>query len=322
MDILGLSSKNAYPDNWTFTSKNSLAYMQTFAYSYFLEQQGYSLETIIQDTFNQITAECKIEHLNVVFPSSGTSILEKIRILLPEMESLLKRYKLYVENKIIDPDLLNISSSPCRINNVPSLVEKKYVYGIAEKIRLIQHYFFSDQSRLRLIEPFAKSYKSLFDLLMNEDVKLDQIENWQLDEYQKLISDQYLAIDNDGFIRINKLSELAAFRELYANEVLSYCHYSTDGQRIINELHAAGYVEYGNTLLSIPEMNYFNYYLNKSEYSNGADLRNKYAHGTHHHDENAIKIDYYRILILFVLLEWKIIDDIMAPTLINRPCFS
>ena len=66
-------------------------------------------------------------------------------------------------------------------------------------------------------------------------------------------------------------------RELYKNEVL--CPHCFDAElcKRIDEYVSAGDLQYENTLFSRPEQDYLNYMLNKSEFSNGLDLRNKYT---------------------------------------------
>jgi hypothetical protein len=44
--------------------------------------------------------------------SANTSFFEKVRLLAPEFESVLKQYKLFVEEGEIDFELLQISSAP------------------------------------------------------------------------------------------------------------------------------------------------------------------------------------------------------------------
>jgi hypothetical protein len=309
MDIMGVHSQNEYPASFMFATKNNTAWAQTISYSLFLDKLNVSLDDVVINAFNEYSISKKIEHLNVNSLSKGLSNLEKIRFLLPELESLMKKYKTYVENDSIDPELLAISSNPCRVQDIPSAVKKKYVYGINDKIGWVQYCFFSDQSMLYYIETCKDKYQSLWDLLINENVKLSDLQNYQIDAYQKLISEQYLVIENE-YIRVNKPREIAIYKELWQNDVISYYHLTPLFRCVVDELHLNGFVEFGDTLLSGTEINYFNYYLNRSEFTNGADLRNKYAHGTHHHDQKNIDNDYYWVLILLVLLESKIIDDI------------
>jgi hypothetical protein len=76
-------------------------------------------------------------------------------------------------------------------------------------------------------------------------------------------------------------------------------------------------IKFENTLLTINERNYFNYYLNKKEFTNGSDLRNKYSHGTNSFSENEHKNDYYTLIRIIILTLMKIEDDILIK---NKSC--
>ena len=66
---------------------------------------------------------------------------------------------------------------------------------------------------------------------------------------------------------------------------------------------------YSNTLFSKPEADYLNYVLNRSEFSNGLDLRNKYIHDTNSLKEEVFYNDYYLLLRILVLIALKIQDE-------------
>ena len=74
-----------------------------------------------------------------------------------------------------------------------------------------------------------------------------------------------------------------------------------------------GLLYFESSLFSKPEQNFFNYYLNKSEFTNSLDLRNKYVHGTQANpeDEGSHKDAYYTYLKLIVLALLKIEDDLI-----------
>ena len=52
-----------------------------------------------------------------------------------------------------------------------------------------------------------------------------------------------------------------------------------------------------------------NYILNRSEFGNSLDLRNKYIHGTHSTDEKVQKNDYIELLKLMILIIVKINEE-------------
>ena len=78
-------------------------------------------------------------------------------------------------------------------------------------------------------------------------------------------------------------------------------------------MYSEGIIYFENTLFSKPEQNYFNYHLNKSEFSNSMDLRNKYLHGTQANPEEVETHErvYHIYLKLLVLALLKIDDDLM-----------
>lgn len=49
--------------------------------------------------------------------------------------------------------------------------------------------------------------------------------------------------------------------------------------------------------------------LNKSSFSNGLDLRNKYAHSTYPEDEKIQFVDYIRLLKIMILVITKINEE-------------
>lgn len=55
-------------------------------------------------------------------------------------------------------------------------------------------------------------------------------------------------------------------------------------------------MKFENTLFSKPEQDYLNFALNKSEFSNGWDLRNKYCHDTYTLDEKQQEQDYIELM--------------------------
>ena len=66
-----------------------------------------------------------------------------------------------------------------------------------------------------------------------------------------------------------------------------------------------------STLFSKPETNYINYLLNRAEYDNGLEIRNRYMHGIQqvNLNEEEHKQNYLILLRLFILLAIKINDD-------------
>lgn len=77
-----------------------------------------------------------------------------------------------------------------------------------------------------------------------------------------------------------------------------------------DRLVVAGVFFAKNTLFTKQEASYFNFYLNKKEFTNGLDLRNKYLHGTNSASKQQHKNEYYILLRLIILVSLKIDDDL------------
>ena len=101
-------------------------------------------------------------------PSATISSFEKVRILAPEFESVLKQFKIFVDDGEIDFELLQMTSTPSTIKDVPSLNVDKYIYFNEENKELVgcSNLFFSDQTLLAYVEPFKENhYHNFFDLV-------------------------------------------------------------------------------------------------------------------------------------------------------------
>ena len=100
-------------------------------------------------------------------------------------------------------------------------------------------------------------------------------------------------------------------RDLNNNEVGSYYHYPLDFQEEVIKMVSEGIIKFENTLFSKTEQAYFNFFLNKKEFTNGLDLRNSYSHGTQANPEEKEKHEhsYYIYLKLIFLTLFKKIDD-------------
>jgi hypothetical protein len=160
------------------------------------------------------------------------------------------------------------------------------------------------------VKPFENKYHNLYDLLTNEDVKFEYFSDYQKERIVQLTNEGYLKINNEGHVIIGKDIFIYLVRELHRNEVLSYWNYPKPAREEIDELISKELAVAENTLFAREERSYFNYYLNKREFTNGFDLRNKYLHGTNTFLENKHQLDYYRLIKLIILTLLKIGDDL------------
>src|SRR5690606_38094357 len=115
-----------------------------------------------------------------------------------------------------------------------------------------------------------------------------------------------------GFILISNLERLYILRDLHENDFASFYHYTGGFRKEVLLMATENLVVFESSLFSKQEQSYFNYYLNKSEFTNGKDLRNKYVHGSQADpsDLNEHAYAYFTYLKLFVLVLLKIDDDL------------
>lgn len=314
LEKLSIRSKKEYKCNEKFQRKSMLSSLQMLAYYKQLNNIGIKLEKIIEWFFKRyLKDEFKIKSYKINVPTEGSTYLEKCRNILIEMDYILKEYKLFVEERKINQELLEMSSSHLFFQDIPSIVKKKYVYASSEEYNLVSYYFFSDQCMLAYLERIGEKYKNFYSLIINEKVKLEEYPEYDQRDLKELIKMDYINIDKEGYLTIKDLKKVNIFKDLYYNDVISYWKYSKTARKIMDELCEIGILKFESTLLSTAESEYFNYYLNKASFVNGFDLRNKYIHGCQPNGKDTEKIhesNYYLFLKLLILLIIKINDDL------------
>ncbi|EJL70328.1 hypothetical protein [Chryseobacterium populi] len=321
--LMGVQSQNDYKVGISFFLSELTSQAQIHGYIRMLNLLDISLENVFQSIFTNVFQDKYNFAENATFSvSSAVSNFEKVRFLAPEFESLLKQYKLYVEDGIIDFELLQISSSPSALKDIPSININKYIYfnDNCNEVLAISNLFFSDQMSLSFVEPFLeKNYTTFFDLLANEKVKLDSYHEHQKPQLDYLIEKGLIIVDNDGFLQITNIPRVFIIKDLRENEVGSYYHYPSDFQTEVLKMISEDMIYFGSSLFSKPEQAYLNYFLNKSDFTNGMDLRNSYLHGTQATPDNTEKHDHAYIIYLklLVLVLLKIDDDLAISKLNN-----
>lgn len=308
MEKLFVKSKNEYIYGLAFQRKHYLSHLQIVSFRNYLIRRNNSLENLIGSFIEGLIKHFGIDTLHLNFPSPNSSYVEKIRSLAPEFEFLLKQFQFYVHEGEIDIEHLKYSSSALRLSEIPSLNEKKYIYPNSTQVNNLLYHFFSDQNTTYFIDPFKGKYNNLFDLLNQENIKLEMFKDYQRDTIDYLINEGYLFIDVNGRINFKNVSLMVIAKELYENEVLSYWHYPQAIRDQIDLMINSELLIAKNTLFTDQERDYLNFHLNK-KFSNGLDLRNKYAHGTNPYSENENEQEYLILLKMIVLSLLKIEDD-------------
>lgn len=309
--LIGVTGKTHYQMGAVFSAIDTSSLLQTRIYQHYLQEKGKDLEEVISWFFEEyLLKEFNVENFSFRPSSRGASYLERVRHIFAEMESVLTQFNLWVDNGELDSDLLAITSDPVRYKEVPSLVPGKYVYPIqSSEIAGILHVLFSDQSSLTYISDDLRG-ESAAELLLTNQVTYDDFH-----EYQRSMIDQLIALgileDAGTRVQIANAEQFLILRSLFLTEACSYYHLSALGRAEVNAMVARGWVERRSSLLTEAEGGYFNYFLNKVEFSNGPELRNKYVHGSQVNGkgEGAHFHSYVIALRLMIALVIKLNDD-------------
>lgn len=313
--ILGTKGIKEYEIGCVFCILDKKSSLEMKRYMEFLSHCNIYIEDIYKWFFTEYLKDEFGVHGYIFNPSShNQSLLEKCRNLPSEMDGILKQYKLFVEYGVIDRELLEMSSNPVTFDTLPSMINNKYVYANSTEIKREQSLLFSDQSMLHYLPNIKKTFNSFFEILYSWDVKITDYPEYEITNLRWLEKRGTIRIDVNG--KIHGIdSHIRLLKDLYEHEVVCSAYYSDKSE--IKKLVLSGDLRYGNTLFSIPEQSYLNYILNKSEYSNGKDLRNKYIHSTYPIDESQQEQDYISMLKIMAVIIIKINEEFCLKYPIN-----
>ena len=306
--IQGKSPKNYYPTNNTTFDMNTLrTHGIMHEYLHLLKQHGICIEDIFHWFFNVKLKEFGVDGFEYSAPSPKTTIIERCKLLSSAIDSILKQYKLYCEDGYIDRELFEMSSGHIKFSDVPSLQSKKYAYANSKSFREEADFLFSNQSILHYSYKTEAKYDTFAQMINNEDITEENFAHYQIPSVRRLEERGTISRKPDNTYQLN-IKRTFILRQLYDTEVIcpSYCKKLLP---FMDELECNGDLRYASTLFSEPEQNYLNFMLNKSEFTNGYDLRNKYIHGTYPLDETRQEWDYIELLKVMTLIIIKIFEE-------------
>lgn len=321
--ITKLNARNSYNPNSTFGSKRYISLLQFKLYYEYLKSIGIRIEEIIEWFFKEyLVSEFNIKNYDTSMPSENSNYFEKCKSILPEFDHILKEYKFLVEDGNIDPELVSISSTHMFFKNIPSLINTKYLYLTDKEDNLLTlYYLFSNQCMLTYLPRFNEKYRNFCDVIARTKVRYDEYHEYERKILDWLINKKIIIVDKEGYIQIQNLNRIIIYKELNEKEVICYWKSSKEKRQELDIMINEGLLDVGNSLFSKNEQDYFNYYLNKSEFVDGYDIRNSNLHGTQVGDNKSDihYTNYLQIMILLILIIIKINDELC---LYNSPRYK
>ena len=307
---IGLKGKKEYIKGTSFNMCNMTSTLQMNAYYNFLKKNNISLELVIKWFFEVYLKEEFGAGGFVYNPSKNdASWLDKCRNIASEMDGVLKQYRMYVEDGQIDRELLEMSSEHIVLSMVPSFLENKYAYAESTDIHHQMHLLFSDQSTITYTEKTKSSYNSFCLLIMSEEMRRSDFFEYQLPAIDWLIEKNVVYVDDNEVLRLNR-KYIVILADMYKHDVVCVRYYGKY-KTILTEMKDSNDIRMESTLFSVPETNYLNYMLNRSEYSNGKDLRNKYIHSTYPMEEDVQMQDYMDLLKIMITIIGKVNEEFL-----------
>lgn len=311
-------SKNAYPAFNYFLTKNRISLCQLCGYNDILTGMQTSVEQELKKLY-EVHLKDKYNYPSLVlnFPNVTDSWLNKCRVLLPELDSVVKQYNTYVEYDEVDIDIIKYSK-PLKVTEGKSLLNNKYFEINKDNIDIsrVLYNMFASGAMLNYVEPYKdKHYHCLYDLLSNENsVSYNNYEDDQKHEIDFLVNQNILKKDDNGLLSLFNIEQTIALQSLWEYHACAYWHYNTEGRNALDEMFTKGWVVKKDNLLTTEERKYFSYCLDNSEFTNGLAYRNHYAHGSTppKDNENIHQTAYFTILKLLTILILKIEDDLWS----------
>lgn len=311
-------SKNAYPAFNYFLTKNRISLCQLCGYNDILTGMQTSVEQELKKLY-EVHLKDKYNYPSLVlnFPNVTDSWLNKCRVLLPELDSVVKQYNTYVEYDEVDIDIIKYSK-PLKVTEGKSLLINKYFEINKDNIDIsrVLYNMFASGAMLNYVEPYKdKHYHCSYDLLSNENsVSYNNYEDDQKHEIDFLVNQNILKKDDNGLLSLFNIEQTIALQSLWEYHACAYWHYNTEGRNALDEMFTKGWVVKKDNLLTTEERKYFSYCLDNSEFTNGLAYRNHYAHGSTppKDNENIHQTAYFTILKLLTILILKIEDDLWS----------
>ena len=306
--LIGLHCKSEYSTGIIYNAENILASAQIKMYYNFLQSHNIKLENVFKWFFETyLQREFGVIGYKYIVPTDGTSFYEKILVITAQLESVLKQFRLYVDDGFISRELHEFSSNAYRISDTPSMLDAKYAYISSSDLKNELFHLYSNQSMLSYTDRTKSKYDTFIELISRENILKTEIPeyNWPVIDY--LINRNTLFLSSEGFIKANSLRESLLY-ELYRHDVIA-CSYLGKAKQIFEDMLEHRELVVESTLFSRQEQEYLDYLLNVQKFENGPEIRNKYAHGTNSLDPVTQEREYFELLKIMVLVIIKINEE-------------
>lgn len=297
-----------YPIRSQFTTDRMIYCTILSAYKRELEDYGISIEDLLGYFFGDYLKEnFGISDFDFKEPSKSVSLSERVKLLYIEMDGILKQLKYYIEDGCIDKELVAISSNPVHIGELKSFLNQKYAYAKGKNLKDELRFLFTYNLMFGMNFTW-NGYESLVQIIAKEHLFITDFAEPARVWINWLIERGALLLKADHSLGINA-ARCTLLYNLYENEVVCFAHQKARQKEILEELVEKEEVEVESTVFSRQERDYYNFVLNKKEFSNSLDLRNAFLHGSFYGTEEDLQQAYIETLKVFIMIVVKVNEE-------------
>ena len=281
--------------------------LKTRTYCSFLKDLNIYLEDVIDWFFSDyIKKEFSIDNfiVNIKAAKNLESYSDKIKLLLPEFESIFKQFEAYCEFNYVNHDYVSISLSIGENSYPESLIKPEITYvekNDSDDAKKIFNELFHEDYRL-------KGHRNLFDFLKENKKGFDsQLLSELYTSFNLLLKNKILFQDANGVL-LADMSKLSLLEQVEDYGYLCYNFLNDVYQKDVNDLLNCNLLTSYNSFMSKQENDLFNFVFNNKFSNNPLGLRNLYLHGNPSLNENEHESNYFISLTMMIVLVLKLND--------------
>ena len=281
--------------------------LKTRSYCSFLKDHNIYLEDVIDWFFSDyIKKEFSIDNfiVNIKAAKNLESYSDKIKLLLPEFESIFKQFEAYCEFNYVNHDYVSSSLSRGENSYPESLIKPEITYvekNDSDEAKKIFNDLFHEDYRL-------KGHRNLFDFLKENKKGGDsQLLSELYTSFNLLLKNKILFQDTNGEL-LADTSKLSLLEQVEDYGYLCYNFLNDVDQKDVNELLNCNLLTSYNSFMSKQENDLFNFVFNNKFSNTTLGIRNLYMHGNPSLNENEHESNYFISLTMMIVLVLKLND--------------
>lgn len=298
---------NEFDSNVNWDAYFTSFVLKTRAYSYFLKNHKTYIEDVIDWFFSDyIKKEFSIDNfiVNIKAAKNLESYSDKIKLLIPEFESIFKQFEAYCEFNYVNHVYVSSSLSIGENSYPESLIKTEITYvekNDSDDTKIIFKDLFFEDYRL-------KGHKNLFDFLKKNKKGFDsQLLSDLYPSFNLLLKNKLLFQDPNGVL-LADTSKLSLLEQVEEYDYLCYTFLNDVYQKDVNELLNCNLLTSYNSFMSKQENDLFNFVFNNKFSNNPLGLRNLYLHGNPSLNEKDHESNYFISLTMMIVLILKLND--------------